>query len=116
MSQICCTLTNCAVHTFSHIEYANKEETDLDTDGDRGEFALLTTIKGLILFFFFKISYLFIDGSSLNSWYNIPCTDGSNTLYRSQFCDGYNHCTDGEDENEDICTGIIWSYLTLDRM
>ncbi len=49
----------------------------------------------------------------MNSWQRIPCTDGSSTLYRSQFCDGYNHCTEKENENEEICR--VRSSLTLDR-
>lgn len=41
------------------------------------------------------------------------CLDGSGCAYMSEFCDGYNTCDNGEDENEDICRGNKVYCLTV---
>ena len=59
------------------------------------------------------IIYIYIDDSPLVPYEALQCTDGSGDVYRWYFCDGYNDCTDGEDEDEDICRGIACTIHCL---
>lgn len=39
------------------------------------------------------------------------CSDGSGCIFRWEYCDGMNTCDNAEDENEDICKGMLTSHV-----
>lgn len=39
------------------------------------------------------------------------CSDGSGCIFRWEYCDGMNTCDNAEDENEDICRGMLTSHV-----
>jgi len=36
----------------------------------------------------------------------VKCDDGLQCVTKAHYCDGYKHCLDGSDENEENCKGL----------